>query len=130
MGWFFLWDLLFDSRDMKKESLDPIGTLSAVSSNTSKMKIGLILTPITSRRPWKLARELIPIDHLSKGRLIAEIGLGFNKEKFSKFNDDEDLKIRTKKSQIKDLLDVPQNMRECILKWITLDQHSQKMDLN
>lgn len=94
---FFLWDLLFDSRTPEKSALDPIVTLTAVALATSKLKIGLMLTPIARRRPWKLARELLTIDQLSKGRLIAGIGLGFNKNEFSLFGEDEDAKIRAEK---------------------------------
>jgi alkanesulfonate monooxygenase SsuD/methylene tetrahydromethanopterin reductase-like flavin-dependent oxidoreductase (luciferase family) len=35
-----------------------------------------MVTPITRRRPIKLARETITLDHLSKGRLTLGLGLG------------------------------------------------------
>ena len=94
---FFLWDMLLDSRNPSISTLDPIVTLSAIAASTKKMKLGLMLTPIVRRRPWKLARELVTIDHLSKGRLIIGIGLGFNKEEFSRFGEESDLKIRAEK---------------------------------
>jgi hypothetical protein len=35
-----------------------------------------MLTPISRRRPWKLARETVTVDHLSGGRLVLPVGLG------------------------------------------------------
>jgi Luciferase-like monooxygenase len=35
-----------------------------------------MLTPPSRRRPWKLARELITLDHLSNGRMLLPVGLG------------------------------------------------------
>lgn len=35
-----------------------------------------MVTPLTRRRPWKLARETVTLDHLSQGRLILGVGLG------------------------------------------------------
>ena len=98
-GWdgFFLWDVLLDAKEPKIPTLDPTVTLASVALATKKIKLGLMLTPIARRRPWKLARELVTIDHLSKGRLIAGIGLGFNKEDFRAFGENEDDKVRAEK---------------------------------
>ena len=35
-----------------------------------------MVTPVSRRRPWKLARETVALDRLSKGRLILGVGLG------------------------------------------------------
>ena len=35
-----------------------------------------MITPIPRRRPWKLAKEIITLDHLSAGRVIVGVGLG------------------------------------------------------
>ncbi len=37
---------------------------------------GTMLTPLSRRRPWKVARETVTLDHLSNGRLILPVGLG------------------------------------------------------
>jgi alkanesulfonate monooxygenase SsuD/methylene tetrahydromethanopterin reductase-like flavin-dependent oxidoreductase (luciferase family) len=43
------------------------------------------------RRPWKLARETVTLDHLSGGRLILGVGLGYNqREEFEAFGEPGD----------------------------------------
>src|SRR5437762_9905314 len=55
---------------------DPWITLAAIAMSTTRVKIGAVLTPVSRRRPWKLARETVTLDHLSGGRLILPVGLG------------------------------------------------------
>jgi alkanesulfonate monooxygenase SsuD/methylene tetrahydromethanopterin reductase-like flavin-dependent oxidoreductase (luciferase family) len=40
------------------------------------MRIGPLVTPLPRRRPVKLARETVSLDHLSNGRLILGVGIG------------------------------------------------------
>ncbi|MEA2594100.1 MAG: hypothetical protein QOF01_569, partial [Thermomicrobiales bacterium] len=49
---------------------DPWVVLAAVAVATSRIAIGPMLTPVSRRRPWKLARETVTLDHLSHGRLV------------------------------------------------------------
>jgi alkanesulfonate monooxygenase SsuD/methylene tetrahydromethanopterin reductase-like flavin-dependent oxidoreductase (luciferase family) len=54
-----------------------------------------IVTPLPRRRPWKLARESVTLDHLSQGRLILGVGLGsdsFYKE-YSTYGESPDDKL-------------------------------------
>src|SRR5579875_3028737 len=76
-GWdgFFIWDhMIFDP------SFHPILDLwiglSAVAMRTTRIRLGTMVTPVARRRPWKLARETVSLDHLSNGRLILGVGLG------------------------------------------------------
>jgi alkanesulfonate monooxygenase SsuD/methylene tetrahydromethanopterin reductase-like flavin-dependent oxidoreductase (luciferase family) len=55
---------------------DPWVTMAAIAMRTRRVRIGAILTPPARRRPWKLARETISLDRLSKGRLVLPVGLG------------------------------------------------------
>ena len=74
-GWdgFFLWDHIhWNGPPM----LDPWVALAAIASATSRIRIGTMVTPLARRRPWKLARETVTLDHLSGGRLILGVGLG------------------------------------------------------
>lgn len=70
----FIWDHLV--RSIVTPVVDPWIALSAMAMNTSRIKIGALVTPLARRRPWKLARETVSLDHLSNGRLIFGIGLG------------------------------------------------------
>ena len=75
-GWdgIFYWDAIF----IKQVPLifDAWTVLAAMAMKTEKIKIGAMLTAVNRRRPWKLAREAITVDHLSNGRLIIPVGLG------------------------------------------------------
>ena len=48
--------------------------LSALATQTSKIRIGPLVTPIAWRNPAFLAKQAIMVDHISHGRL--ELGLG------------------------------------------------------
>lgn len=55
---------------------DPWLALTAIALRTQRVHLGITVTPLPSRLPWKLAREAITLDHLSHGRLILGFGLG------------------------------------------------------
>lgn len=55
---------------------DPWIVLALIALRTRRVRLGAILTPPSRRRPWKLARETVTLDHLSGGRLVLPVGLG------------------------------------------------------
>lgn len=57
-------------------AFDPWVLLGAVAARTERIRLGTLLTPLPRRRPWKLARETMTLDHLSDGRAILATGLG------------------------------------------------------
>lgn len=74
---------------------DPWVVLAAIALRTSRVRIGAILTPLSRRRPWKLARETVSVDHLSHGRLIVPVGLGaLDDGGFAKVGEATDRKTR------------------------------------
>lgn len=77
-GWdgFFLWDHLHLVRDLALDVFDPWVTLGAVARQTERVKLGTMITPVPRRRPWKLAKEIVTLDHLSGGRVVVGVGLG------------------------------------------------------
>ena len=96
-GWdgFFLWDtMLFSVKDAYPIS-DPWVVLGAIAVRTKRMRIGTMITPIPRRRPWKLARETVSVDHLSGGRLILGVGLG-DEPDFSNFGEETALDVRAR----------------------------------
>ena len=64
---------------------------------TQRMRIGALLTPLSRRRPWQVARETVAIDHLSNGRLVFGAGSGYQALDFTTFGEDYDLKVRAEK---------------------------------
>ena len=77
-GWdgFFIFDHISYSNNERVPLADPWVALAAIAMNTKRMRIGPLVTPLARRRPWKLARETVSIDHLSNGRLTLGVGLG------------------------------------------------------
>ena len=78
-GWdgFFLWDHLQFIKAAGIALHDPTVLLGAIAQVTSTIRIGAIVTPVPRRRPWKLAKEITTLDHLSGGRVILGVGLGW-----------------------------------------------------
>jgi alkanesulfonate monooxygenase SsuD/methylene tetrahydromethanopterin reductase-like flavin-dependent oxidoreductase (luciferase family) len=87
-GWdgFFVYDVVW--------GMDPWVMLATVAMNTERVRIGTMLTPVSRRRPWKLAGETVTLDHLSNGRLILSVGLGATDTGFEEFGEETDRKIR------------------------------------
>jgi alkanesulfonate monooxygenase SsuD/methylene tetrahydromethanopterin reductase-like flavin-dependent oxidoreductase (luciferase family) len=65
--------------------------------STSRIRIGTTVTPVARRRPWKLARETVSLDHLSGGRLTLGVGLGAPPIEFSRFGEEADERVRAAK---------------------------------
>jgi alkanesulfonate monooxygenase SsuD/methylene tetrahydromethanopterin reductase-like flavin-dependent oxidoreductase (luciferase family) len=58
------------------EMWDPWIMLAAMAARTERIRLGALVFAPARRRPWKLAREIVTLDHLSKGRLVFPVGLG------------------------------------------------------
>ncbi|MDX6701091.1 MAG: hypothetical protein QOF26_1317 [Baekduia sp.] len=76
-GWdgFFLWDHIVYSAPASAV-LDPWIAMAAIAMATERILTGPLVTPLSRRRPHKLARETVTLDRLSGGRLILGVGLG------------------------------------------------------
>ncbi len=93
-GWegFFLWDHIARGQGPQN---DPWIAMAAIACHTEKLRLGLMVTPLSRRRPWKVAREIVTLDHLSKGRMILGVGLGdFKGKEFEGFGEVSDPVIR------------------------------------
>jgi alkanesulfonate monooxygenase SsuD/methylene tetrahydromethanopterin reductase-like flavin-dependent oxidoreductase (luciferase family) len=94
-GWdgVFIWDHI----GQPNAAADPWVALAAMAMKTKKVKLGPIVTPVARRRPWKLARETATLDHLSNGRLILGVGLGWSANEFEAFGENGEPRIRAQK---------------------------------
>lgn len=72
-GWF-IWDHIGGGGD--SPCIDPWICLAGIASRTRTMRLGTLITPLARRRPWKVAREITTLDHLSHGRAVLGVGLG------------------------------------------------------
>jgi probable F420-dependent oxidoreductase len=93
-GWdgFFLWD------DVTIGDPLPVAdtwiALAAIALHTRTLRLGALVTPLPRRRPWKVARETLTLDHLSQGRLVVGVGLGYGVTEFDNLGEETDPKAR------------------------------------
>ena len=74
---------------------DPWVTMAAMAMRTTRVRLGAIVSPLSRRRPWKVARETVSLDHLSHGRLVLPVGLGaLDDGGFGKVGEPTDRKTR------------------------------------
>lgn len=94
-GWdgFFVWDVLLSTDPV----LDPWITLTAVALATTRIRLGLLVSPLPRHRPWLVARALANLDHLSGGRMVCTVGLGHQDADFAAFGEDPDPRVRAGK---------------------------------
>jgi alkanesulfonate monooxygenase SsuD/methylene tetrahydromethanopterin reductase-like flavin-dependent oxidoreductase (luciferase family) len=50
--------------------------LAAIAVRTTRLVLGVEVTPLARRRPWNVAREVAAVDQLSEGRAVLGVGLG------------------------------------------------------
>ena len=74
-GWdgVFAWD---DISVERGDVFDPWVVLGAMAAVTERVTLGAMVFSLARRRPWKVARETITIDHLTNGRFVLPVGLG------------------------------------------------------
>jgi alkanesulfonate monooxygenase SsuD/methylene tetrahydromethanopterin reductase-like flavin-dependent oxidoreductase (luciferase family) len=73
---------------------DPWIAMAVIAVRTRTLRLGATVTPLARRRPWKVAREAITLDHLSQGRLIVGVGLGISHSEFDDLGEEVDPKVR------------------------------------
>jgi alkanesulfonate monooxygenase SsuD/methylene tetrahydromethanopterin reductase-like flavin-dependent oxidoreductase (luciferase family) len=94
-GWdgFFLWDTVIHD-EQGYPVAEPWTALAAIATVTSRLRLGVMITPLARRRPWQVARQVLTLDHLSHGRVIFGAGLGGAEHDFDWFGEEPDLKLR------------------------------------
>jgi alkanesulfonate monooxygenase SsuD/methylene tetrahydromethanopterin reductase-like flavin-dependent oxidoreductase (luciferase family) len=96
-GWdgAFLWDHIAREEDPSVPATDPWIAVAAIAARTSRLRLGIMVTPLARRRPWKVAREAVAVDALSGGRFTLGVGLGGGANaEFAAFGEDPDPRAR------------------------------------
>lgn len=104
-GWdaLFLWDHLADPDGAP--ATDPWIAIAAAAMVTTTLRVGVMVTPLARRRPWKVAREAVAMDVLSDGRFHIGVGLGAHPDaEFGAFGEDVD--GRTRADRLDEGLDI------------------------
>jgi F420-dependent oxidoreductase-like protein len=60
--------------------LESYTTLGALAANTSRVKLGTLVTGVTYRNPAILAKQVTTLDVISKGRAILGLGAAWNED--------------------------------------------------
>src|SRR5206468_1366220 len=65
-----------------------------MAMTTERIKLGTTVTPLPRRRPWQLARVVVTLDHLSRGRVILGVGIGSDSaQEYSCFGESPDDRV-------------------------------------
>jgi alkanesulfonate monooxygenase SsuD/methylene tetrahydromethanopterin reductase-like flavin-dependent oxidoreductase (luciferase family) len=77
-GWdgVFLWDHLQWDQSSGLDIHDPWVLLGAMAGATNHVRLGTMVTPLSRRRPWVVAKHVTTLDHLTGGRAVLGVGLG------------------------------------------------------
>jgi alkanesulfonate monooxygenase SsuD/methylene tetrahydromethanopterin reductase-like flavin-dependent oxidoreductase (luciferase family) len=90
-GWDSLWlddHLLSDEADWADPKLEGWATLAAVSSITTRVRLGLLVSSTTFRNPGLIAKLATTLDHQSAGRAVLGLGGGWFEREHDAFGID------------------------------------------
>jgi alkanesulfonate monooxygenase SsuD/methylene tetrahydromethanopterin reductase-like flavin-dependent oxidoreductase (luciferase family) len=100
-GWdgFFVWDHVQIVAGMDFEVHDPWMVLAAAAHATERVALGTLVSAPARRRPWILAKQVVTLDHLSGGRAVLGVGLGYpGHDEFAVFGDPDDIRVRAERT--------------------------------
>jgi alkanesulfonate monooxygenase SsuD/methylene tetrahydromethanopterin reductase-like flavin-dependent oxidoreductase (luciferase family) len=99
-GWdgFFVWDHVLHRRLETEAVVSPWVVLGACAVRTGRIRLGAMITPLSRRRPWNVARETVTLDRLSNGRVVFGAGLGSPRDaEFEAFGEEADDRRRAQR---------------------------------
>ena len=71
--------------DPKGPSLEAWTLLAGLARETSRVRLGTLVTGMTHRHPSVLAAEVVTVDHLSNGRVECAVGAAWNEPEHREF---------------------------------------------
>jgi alkanesulfonate monooxygenase SsuD/methylene tetrahydromethanopterin reductase-like flavin-dependent oxidoreductase (luciferase family) len=95
-GWdaLLVWDHVVGEKNRRWQIADPWILLTAAALATGRIRLGTAITPVTRRRPSKLAREVATLDRLTAGRMVLGAGLGAPvADEYASFGDTTDTRV-------------------------------------
>lgn len=107
-GWdgVFVWDCGVPDTDVAQDPSDPalvsvidpwVG-LTLMAGATERVTLGPMIAPLARRRPWKVAQESVTLDHLSHGRFVLPVGLGWTPDPwFARVGEPVDIHARAER---------------------------------
>lgn len=72
--------------DEYHDMFDSWATIGYLAGQTSTLKFGTCVTPITFRPPLHMAKIVTTLDHLTGGRIIVGVGAGWGKDEYDMFS--------------------------------------------
>lgn len=97
-GWdgVFTWDGIHVGDGA--EVHDPWVLMSGFAMATERVRMGAMIQPLSRRRPWKVARESVTLDHVSNGRFVLCAGLGaMDDSGWGRVGEETDRRIRAER---------------------------------
>lgn len=87
-GWdgFFVWEPVW--------GIDAWIQLAAAAMQTTRIRLGTMISPLSRMRPWDMAGKIATLDNLSNGRVTLAVGLGAIDTGFTQFGEVTDRKTR------------------------------------
>ena len=71
--------------DEPQGSLDAWTTLAGLAAETTRLRLGTLVSPVTFRHPSLLAKSVATVDHISGGRVELGIGAGWNEREHATY---------------------------------------------
>ena len=72
-----------DAAALYGDVLEALATIAYLAARTERLRLGVSIVVVPMRNAVVLAKELATIDLLSRGRLIAGVGIGWNEGEFA-----------------------------------------------
>jgi F420-dependent oxidoreductase-like protein len=74
-----------DGEHPERGSLDALGTVIALAAQTTKLRLGTMVSPATFRHPSELAKLITTADHVSGGRVELGLGAGWHEREHAAY---------------------------------------------